>query len=845
MTDRWIKRENDYGGILEVEPTRSCSISVVIPAYEAPAVLERTLAGLAGQETDAMQQVVVVDDGSPVPLVDVVDSFAEILPVTYVRQDYDGFGAGRARNLGASLASSDVLLFVDADCIPAATLVEQHRRWHDRVANAVVVGSRIDVDAGDWTANQIRTGTITSREFKSRQNRWSEVPAADWRAMFYRRNRRLVIDDAAYRACVSNNLSMSRSAFEEARGFSDVFTTWGGEDTELGWRLFQDGNFVIPDESAVVFHQVQGEDSEAREVDRARQRLVNRALIADRIPNRAYRSIAASTYSVPRLTWLVWGRDEASVAANLRWVDAAGVLDNEVVLVGPAAAVELWVSRGRSSDRFSVVDVDRSPTLEDVLSSIRGEFVACVGDLQSADVSLIHRAMKRFSDDPRLAVVQAPYVDAEGGVARRPEDLVAFDRERGFPAFCVVRRRAIAKVDRSVVVADAVAGAVHVERAALVSNPKVRVHSSLQRASRYPNLATLRRLGAEELLRSTRAKLKSDPRSTPNVDPSTERQGISYIGFTGRSNLGDEAVLHAVRGLLPEVEISREQASPAALMLGGGTIINAKRYYLTRVLREDRPGIQRFVFAPGVRDPAYWGVTEPMDEWWSFFRSAEPITVRGPDSAEHLRTLGWKGEVEVIGDPALSLRRPGTFVRTDEVIVAPLNTGGNLFGGNDSEVLDAMAAEVRRLAADGLSVTLMSSFPEDDRWILELERIAEVPSLGYLAGYADLDATLSRIAGARLVIGERLHASILAAAMGTPFVPVAYRPKVLDFARSVGAQDLVVATDTIDRLQHLVELMLNDGQAHQRQISLRVEELRAAQRHHARMIEAALGEMAT
>jgi polysaccharide pyruvyl transferase WcaK-like protein len=60
-----------------------------------------------------------------------------------------------------------------------------------------------------------------------------------------------------------------------------------------------------------------------------------------------------------------------------------------------------------------------------------------------------------------------------------------------------------------------------------------------------------------------------------------------------------------------------------------------------------------------------------------------------------------------------------------------------------------------------------------------------------------LDATLDLLASAELVVGERLHAAVLAAAVGTPFVAVEYQPKLGDFAASVGAGSALVRTDQL------------------------------------------------
>ncbi len=61
------------------------------------------------------------------------------------------------------------------------------------------------------------------------------------------------------------------------------------------------------------------------------------------------------------------------------------------------------------------------------------------------------------------------------------------------------------------------------------------------------------------------------------------------------------------------------------------------------------------------------------------------------------------------------------------------------------------------------------------------------------------------LASADVVVGERLHAAIMAAAAGTPFVGLEYRPKLRDFARSVDQEDFIVRTDEMDRLQSVFE----------------------------------------
>ena len=57
---------------------------------------------------------------------------------------------------------------------------------------------------------------------------------------------------------------------------------------------------------------------------------------------------------------------------------------------------------------------------------------------------------------------------------------------------------------------------------------------------------------------------------------------------------------------------------------------------------------------------------------------------------------------------------------------------------------------------------------------------------GVYVGDEDLVSALRVVTSGDTAVGERLYAVVLAAAMGTPFVALEYRPKLFDFARPVG-----------------------------------------------------------
>ncbi|MFM7143474.1 MAG: glycosyltransferase family 2 protein [Alphaproteobacteria bacterium] len=89
--------------------------TIVVPTFGRPAALTRCLEGLGRQSPEAGAfEVLVVDDGSPVPVNPEFPSGRFTLRV--LRQANAGPGA--ARNVGAREAQGEIVAFTDDDCVP-------------------------------------------------------------------------------------------------------------------------------------------------------------------------------------------------------------------------------------------------------------------------------------------------------------------------------------------------------------------------------------------------------------------------------------------------------------------------------------------------------------------------------------------------------------------------------------------------------------------------------------------------------------------------------------------------------------------------------------------------------
>ncbi len=90
-------------------------LSVIIPCFNAANTIAVQLEALANQHWSEPWEVIVSDNASTDEIVAIVEQYQEKLPNLRIIDSSDQRGAAHARNIGASSATGDALLFCDAD----------------------------------------------------------------------------------------------------------------------------------------------------------------------------------------------------------------------------------------------------------------------------------------------------------------------------------------------------------------------------------------------------------------------------------------------------------------------------------------------------------------------------------------------------------------------------------------------------------------------------------------------------------------------------------------------------------------------------------------------------------
>lgn len=88
--------------------------SLIIPVYNRPDEVDELLDSLTKQHFQDFE-VLVVEDGSSVPCESVVDRYADLLNIHYLRKPNSG--PGQTRNFGAERSRGEYLLILDSDCV--------------------------------------------------------------------------------------------------------------------------------------------------------------------------------------------------------------------------------------------------------------------------------------------------------------------------------------------------------------------------------------------------------------------------------------------------------------------------------------------------------------------------------------------------------------------------------------------------------------------------------------------------------------------------------------------------------------------------------------------------------
>jgi GT2 family glycosyltransferase len=203
-------------------------ISVVIPTYERPVQLTHCLDSLINSDYPREKfEVIVVDDGSRMPIQPSLEDYRSQINLTVLRQE--NAGPASARNRGAAYAKGEFLVFIDDDCTLAPDYLTKLANHLAKQPDSMIGGRTVNTLLGNpyATASQLLIDYLYADYIDEPQ-----------RITFF----------------TSNNMALPRERFHAIGRFDVSFPLAAGEDRELcgRWRVHQLSMHYAPD--AVVYH---------------------------------------------------------------------------------------------------------------------------------------------------------------------------------------------------------------------------------------------------------------------------------------------------------------------------------------------------------------------------------------------------------------------------------------------------------------------------------------------------------------------------------------------------------------------------------------------------------------
>lgn len=206
-------------------------LSIIIPTYNRPERLASCLAAIANLNYPRDRfEVIVVDDGSKMPLDRVVTPLQDKIQIKLLRQENAGPAA--ARNRGAKEAQGEFLAFTDDDCQPLPDWLEQF---------AASLATSPEAMIGGKTINALVNNPYSTASQKLIDYLYEYYNPAKGKAAFF----------------ASNNIAMSKSGFDNLGGFDVSFPLAAAEDRDFCDRWQQNYPMVYTPEAQVNhYHQL-------------------------------------------------------------------------------------------------------------------------------------------------------------------------------------------------------------------------------------------------------------------------------------------------------------------------------------------------------------------------------------------------------------------------------------------------------------------------------------------------------------------------------------------------------------------------------------------------------------
>lgn len=215
-------------------------LSLLVAFYNAPRLLELLFASVANQSFKDFE-VILCDDGSN------PDTLKQIAPlienvnfsVLHLWHEDIGFRKNLMLNWGIHFSRSEVLVFIDQDCLLHPEFLKEH--FESFKPDTVLCGRRMDLTP--WVSKLINPKKIKNSFIE--KNLWWIIPTGLYmkdnngkKGIYLKPSQYRDHLNKKYRGIVGCNFSVSKTNLKKINGFDTRYEGPGiGEDSDIEYRL--------------------------------------------------------------------------------------------------------------------------------------------------------------------------------------------------------------------------------------------------------------------------------------------------------------------------------------------------------------------------------------------------------------------------------------------------------------------------------------------------------------------------------------------------------------------------------------------------------------------------------
>ena len=179
-----------------------------------------------------------------------------MMNIKYCYHTHDSFRVALTRNMGINIARGEICIFIDSGMIACTNFVEEHYKEHTKFENkCVVLGNILGFKTNVENENKLKLlCNLNDLDYSFKKISLKEEFRDEREITINHIGKDMRIWPAPWIYFWSGNIYVRKDELEEVGLFDENYIGWGGEDTDLGIRLYLKGLRYVYSDNAQAIH---------------------------------------------------------------------------------------------------------------------------------------------------------------------------------------------------------------------------------------------------------------------------------------------------------------------------------------------------------------------------------------------------------------------------------------------------------------------------------------------------------------------------------------------------------------------------------------------------------------